>query len=267
MTETGNKKRKLEPQEDGNGASFPPPFTSKTLEHRLRKGIMVQSGGQKGSLTRCVQKYAFLTASSNEDNKKEELVREFLQELQLYRMDLTRSVLLQRNLEKDIKENEAVEKILDQEIEEAKNKVHECHQQAKRAKQVHSCFMEYAALSKLANTCLEDSPDIQSTKQLKSEIARVKQEVASNRKEEAKLDSILAVRKSQFHLLIQCMLDLKRSLDDDENDEGDNNDDSEEGDNQGSNGDNGNEALAMEVDGGDDEEGAIDDDNLYGDLS
>ncbi|CAJ1953929.1 unnamed protein product [Cylindrotheca closterium] len=265
MTDTSNRKRKLESQEDDNGASFPPPFTTKTLEQRLRKGIMVQSGGQKGSLTRCVQKYALLTAdASKESGNKDELLREFLQELQLYRMDLTRSVLLNRNLTKEIKENQAVEETLKEEIEETKTKVHECQQQAKRAKQVQSCFMEYETLSKLANTCLADSPEIQSTRQLKNEIARVKQEISSNQKEEAKLDSVLAVRKSQFHLLIQCMLDLKRSLDNDEVEDAE--DDSGEDDNKGTEGGDGDEARPMEVDGNDDEDGALDDDNLYGDL-
>jgi hypothetical protein len=208
---TNNKKRKIEEQDASSSFEFPPPFTTDTLRHRLRTGIMVQSGGQKGSLTRCVQKFALFSQSQSEQgDSKQKQQQDILQELRLYQMDLTRRVLLQQTLEKESQENEKSAEDLKQQIQYISAKVRESFQQADRSKQVQSCFMEYEALAKLATTTTTTT----SSRQLRTDIAKVQQEIAEYEQEEAKLDQALEVRSSQFQLLIQYMLDLKRSLDD-----------------------------------------------------
>lgn len=205
-----SKKRKIEeqsPQEEEKNVDFPPPFATDVLHHRMQTGIMVQSGGQKGSLTRCVQKFAlYAQEGSNSSSKARD---ELLQDLKLYQLDLTRRVLLQQNLEKERNENEKNALNLKQEIADLTTQVKESFQKAESAKQVQSCFMEYEALAKLAN-----SNSTTSSRQLRSEIQKVKQEIAEYEQEEAKLDKTLYVRSSQFQALIQCMLDMKRSLED-----------------------------------------------------
>jgi hypothetical protein len=223
---TNNKKRKIEEQDASSSVEFPPPFTTDTLRHRLQTGIMVQSGGQKGSLTRCVQKFALLSQSQSEqgDSKQKQQQQDILHELRLYQMDLTRRVLLQQTLEKENKENQKSAEDLKQQMQDMSAQVGESFQQADRSKQVQSCFMEYEALAKLVNASLKDNTTTTTTtatttpttssRKLRADIAQVQQEIAEYEQEEAKLDQALEVRSSQFQLLIQCMLDLKRSLDD-----------------------------------------------------
>eukprot|EP00980_Cylindrotheca_fusiformis_P006772 scaffold1413_cov117-Cylindrotheca_fusiformis.AAC.12 len=211
---SNSKKRKIDEQENGS-VEFPPPFTTDVLHHRLQTGIMVQSGGQKGSLTRCVQKYAVLCESLNQKDVDSQEIkkqkRSLLQDLKLYQMDLTRKVLLQQTLEKERKENEKAAHDLKREIEDADKQVKESFQQADRAKQIQSCFVEYEALARLAK-----SKSSISSRQLRAEIQKVKEKITEFKKEEAVVDSTLRVRSSQAQALIQCMLDLKRSIDGDD---------------------------------------------------
>ena len=39
---------------------FPPPIISETLQYRLATGNIGKNGGQRGSLTRCAQKFGTL---------------------------------------------------------------------------------------------------------------------------------------------------------------------------------------------------------------
>lgn len=244
-------KRKIEDtKEESSPSQFPPPFSSETFRHRILTGTMIPSGGQKGSLTRCVQKFVLLNQSgSNNDEREEEedkKLQSLKQELQLYQMELTRLVLLQQNLEKEIQENDTVsKKEIQQQIKELSDQVETTSAEADRARQVESCFLEYEALAKLAN-----SKNQSSSRQLRNEIEKIQQQILEYEQQEKKLDQILKIRQSQFQLLIQHMHDLKRSLDDTE----------EEGEGEGhiANED----QMLVENDKGADDNG----DGLYGDL-
>ena len=130
------------------------------------------------------------------------------QELQLYQMELTRLVLLQQTLEKEIQENDTTNiNQLRGQIQELADQVQQRSDEAARAKQVQSCFLEYEALARLAN-----SNNQSSSRKLRNEIEQVQNEIREYEKEDEKVDHILKVRTSQFQLLIQHMHDLKRSL-------------------------------------------------------
>jgi hypothetical protein len=217
------KKRKIDDDKSPALSITPPPFSPDTLRHRLLTGTMVQSGGQKGSLTRCVQKFALFCQGSEEesDDDKNDINKgreDLIQELTLYRMELTRLVLLQQTLEKESKENSKSESELEQQTQDLSAQVQVSYQKADRARQVQSCFMEYEALAKLANDMfLGKTPS--SSRELQKEIEKIKHDTVEYEKEEVKLNQTLEVRASQFQLLMQCMLDLKRSLSDDEGEE------------------------------------------------
>ena len=235
------KKRKIDDASSSTSTTtFPPSFSSETLKYRLLTGTMLQSGGQKGSLTRCVQKFALLeqqkkqlqksdgdvTNNNNNNNNNDDDdnnnngndvppsknkrggTEELKQELQLYQMELTRLVLLQQTLEKEIQENDNTNiNLLQGQIQELADQVQQRSDEADRAKQVQSCFLEYEALARLAN-----SNNQSSSRKLRNEIEQVQNEIREYEKEDEKVDQILKVRTSQFQLLIQHMHDLKRYL-------------------------------------------------------
>jgi hypothetical protein len=215
---------------------FPPPITPEMLQFRLDTGNMLKIGGQRGSLTRCVQKYetyrAKCLANDNHD-AKDDLQRE----LQLFEVELTKQILWEKGLERQVQKNKQKISTRDEEIVTLQHKVKESSTKANQFLETQNCLSEYEALAKLIN---DTHPTSQQDLNLKLSVIQEERAKVDQEIEEA--DQILKVRQAQFQLLIQYMLDLKRSIKEDADD-----------DKAAENSEH--QTVAMEVD-----------DNLYGDL-
>ena len=193
----------------------PPPLSAETLKYRLMTGNMSKHGGLRGSLTRCAQKFgAFqseLRSETPDAEKIETSKQDLVQDLSFYQLELAKLVLLHENMLQQVERNQAAEEARNTEIEEWTEKVKASQAEANKAKAVEACFEEYETVAKLINT-----RNPQSCLQLRSNIAALHKEMETLKKEEATTDNILEVRESQFQLLMQYMLDLKKSLNDPE---------------------------------------------------
>lgn len=197
---------------------FPPPLVSDTLQYRLLTGNIAKQGGQRGSITRCAQKYGLfqsqLSATEPDAATIEKSKDDLGQDLRLYQIELTKLVLLQRNLEKQVQENLVAEEERKERLETLAREVQICQQEANHSQETRSCFLEYEALAKLAN-----EKHSHSSRQLQGKIEKVNSEITHYQEEEAVTDQLLKIRESQFHVLMQYMLDLKRTITDTEEQE------------------------------------------------
>jgi len=241
-------------KDDGDDVPVPivPLITTETLQYRIDTQNFGKSGGQRGSLTRCAQKYGsfqselLLSPSSapnnadNNDNNIGKIKLDLVREVELFNLEITKLILWSNNLETQIKRNKVIQSKRDKEIIDMKNQVVESSVRTNTSLRRRNCIMEYESLAKVIN----DKHPISST-ELKKQIDEIKLEISMLEDETVAKDEKLKVRGSQYQLLIQYMLDLKQSIkeDDDEND--------------GDGVDN-NKPKSMEVD--------EDDDDLYGDL-
>lgn len=197
---------------------FPPPITTVTLQYRLDTGNIGKQGGQRSSLTRCAQKFGtlqFHLLTSNPDavaieNSKVDLVRE----LELFELEMNKLILWQQQLERQVRTNQEVQQKRERELASLSQQVGESSRQARMALQTQRCFAEYEALAKLINNNHPTSID-----QLQHQIDEMKADMAAVEAETNDKDKILKVREAQYQLLIQFMMDLKRSVDEDSIDE------------------------------------------------
>jgi hypothetical protein len=238
--------------------SFPPPLVADTLQYRLDTGNIGKNGGQKGSLTRCAQKFGTFQSklSTTKDTEEIETAKTSLvQELELYQLDMTKLWLLQKNLELELEDGKQKEKRTTAQLQEEQSSVNESQALAKQAEETKNCHLEYEALAKLASQNLS-----QPRRMLEQQIRDAKEELQELQEQTKETDSILKVRESQFQLLIQYMMDLKRILKEDESEQqqrpakrGKQNQDDEEGAAKDPKAG----GVAMDVD---------EEDGLYGDL-
>jgi hypothetical protein len=251
--------------EDGVPGGVVVPFiTTESLQYRLDTQNFGKSGGQRGSLTRCAQKYGSyqneLSGSTpdndddgenNSANNIEKTKLDLIREVELFDLEMTKLILWSNNLETQIKRNTMTESKRGKEIIDIQDQVKESGIRANVSSERRNCIMEYNSLAKIIN----DNHPISST-ELKKQIDEIKLEISLLEDETVTKDKILKVREAQYQLLIQYMLDLKQSLkedddDDDDDDENDNDNDNEDGKITGNN-----KPEPMEVD----------EDDLYGDL-
>ncbi|KAG7357124.1 hypothetical protein IV203_001812 [Nitzschia inconspicua] len=223
-----------------NEQSFPPPITTEMLQFRLDTGNMLKSGGQRASLTRCAEKYGtYQTTLQATDPNPEaiETAKDDLQrELQLFELEMIKLILWEKGLERQIQKNQ--ERILqrEQDIATLQKTVTESSADAHHYLQTQTCLSEYETLAKLINDNHATSQE-----ELQSKINSIQTERTTVDRQIIETEQTLRVREAQFQLLMQYMLDLKRSLKEDEEDKAE--------------GKQGNLMTAMEVD-----------ESLYGDL-
>jgi chromosome segregation ATPase len=193
---------------------FPPPITTETLQYRLDTGNIGKQGGQRSSLTRCAQKFGtlqFHLLTSNPDaevieSSKGDLVRE----LELFELEMSKLILWQQQLERQVRVNKDEQQKREQELASLSQQVGQSSRQARMALDTQRCFAEYEALAKLINDSHPTSTD-----ELQHQIDEMKAEVATVEAETNAKNKVLKVREAQYQLLIQYMMDLKRSVDDD----------------------------------------------------
>jgi hypothetical protein len=198
----------------------PPPITTETLQYRLDTGNIGKAGGQRSSLTRCAQKYggfrSMLLSEEPDAEAIETSKQGLLRELGLFELELTKLILYQQSLERQVKRNQEMQANREQELHQFKAGVAESSARANKSKETENCKIEYEALARLIN---EKHPT--SREELQKQIDEMKDETKQLDKEIVEKDQVLKVREAQYQLLLQYMLDLKRSLKEDEEDEND----------------------------------------------
>ena len=208
-------------EDDKTNTTFPPPIETETLQYRLITGNISKFGGQRGSLTRCAQKFGALTSKMKRkngsvdeedlENEIETIKQELTSELELYKLEMTKLILMQQTLENQVQVNETIQNENVKEIESLSNQVVESQGVANRWQEIQNCYQEYESLAQLANT---QHP--KSSRVLREEIAQIENELATLERQDEAANKLLRVRESQFQLLVQYMLDLKRTLEEDD---------------------------------------------------
>ena len=205
-------------------ASFTPPaITTDTLRFRVDTGNMAKSGGQRGSLTRVVQKLGALQAATLDHQHQDQTAsstgnigettastaqKEFSREVSLMELEMTKLIMYEQKLQRQIAENEVNEQQMAAEIETMKGRAETTRREAQVAQQTRACLQEYEALAKLINT---NHPQSQSD--LRQKIETTDAEIESVQNEIDTLSSKIKVREAQYTLLMQYMFDLKADID------------------------------------------------------
>ena len=218
-----------------------PLITTETLQYRLDTQNFGKSSGQRSSLTRCAQKYGDFRAQVSSTTPDREVIakskNELVREVELFDIETTKLILWQQNLERQAIQNKAIDEERKRKIESMKDQVRESTAEATRSLEQRNCLSEYESLAKLIN---KNHP-MPST-ELEKQIGEIRNEISSLEEASEKKDEIIKVREAQYQLLIQYMMDLKQSLE-------------EDGDDSDAKGD-----------GEQEEPQPMDIDNLYGDL-
>ena len=206
-------------------ASFTPPaITTDTLRFRVDTGNMAKSGGQRGSLTRVVQKLGALQAATLEQQHQDDQTasstgnigettasttaqKEFSREVSLLELEMTKLIMYEQKLKRQIAENEVNEQQMAAEIEAMKNRAETTRREAQVAQQTRACLQEYEALAKLINM---NHPQSQSD--LRQKIETTDAAIESVQNEIDTLSSKIKVREAQYTLLMQYMFDLKADI-------------------------------------------------------
>lgn len=181
-------------------------LTTDLLQHRLNTGLGI-AGGARGSLTKCAVQLLSsgnndLTTNNNSSSKAATLVTDFrLQQIEMTKLVLT----VQRNeLElKSIMEEEETAVTSTNSDGDIKSLRNELHLQ----RQVQSCLEEYEALAKLTV-----ARHAVSEHKLQQDIKKIEVAHAAALTDLQAAAAACMIRQSQFHLLQQCLQDLKQSL-------------------------------------------------------
>ena len=285
-------------------SSIPPPTidSDDVIQNRLRMGHGIK-GGTRGSLTRCAglvmnfvkQQHAdpsstTTTTATTSIVSRDKLIREF-EHLQL---EMTKWILTTNRNEQELAAVQQHITTLQQKTVQEKEQVATKRAELQRQLHVTGCEREYDALAKIAS-----SRHPISRKVLQQQLQQCQDTITTTQQELVKRKAQTAVRQGQFQLLMQCILDLKQSLneplddvqvavaaaplpssnasgrgaggagDDDDDDDGDG-----DGDNDEKGDDSVSEGQAMEIDQRQQQEEAAgkkkrsgsDDQDLYGDL-
>ena len=185
-------------------------FPVECLNARLVTGLAVKGGG-RGSLTRCAGRLAGLKralAAADEDDEEKPVVaaQELSTELQLARIELTKLYLLAQRQEFEAEGLE--ESAISQEaIAAEQQRVQNLRQDLQHASKTVAAKAEYEQTAKLL---ISQYPT--PTHELEKEIQQLKAELQQARQASQEATQQMNLRRSQFHLLLQCIGDLKASL-------------------------------------------------------
>lgn len=205
MTTTGGVKRKAPGEEEENDKEAThrqTELTSKILHHRLLIGLG-NKGGAKGSLTKCVGRIGAVLRNPDDLTAKEAAVRE-LQHQQLELLKLF--WMVQRNQVELEALRSSVNITKDQASEES-IVVQDKRKELRKQLTVTACEREYEALAKVAATRHPTS-----RRALQQQLDRVSEQQRETEDAVKRTQKEVTIRQSQFQLLMQCVFDLKQSL-------------------------------------------------------
>ena len=194
------------------GKMVPPPLSNETLQHRLLTGASIK-GGARGSLTRCAAKLGSLHAKLNSPGAggrtDQEAVlaikSELKREIRLFQIEMHKIMIMIQSTEKELQDTTTQEEELAKMVEEKHRETLELRKQAVSVAKSRKCWMEYEALAKLAR---QRSP----RRILQAKMDKANAELEATRKKLYETAAESKIREKQFHLLIQVMTDLRRSL-------------------------------------------------------
>jgi Tho complex subunit 7 len=186
-----------------------PALSNDTIQKRLLTGASTK-GGARGSLTRCVAKLGSLHARLNTpggstDQEIQAIKEELKREVRLFQVEMRKWVIMIQSAQQELRDATAQERAMATAVEAKQNEIQDLRDQAVKVARTRICWQEYETLAKLAR---QRSP--RRVLQAKMEKANADLEKTKRQLYETAAES--KVREKQFHLLIQCMLDLKRSL-------------------------------------------------------
>jgi hypothetical protein len=110
-----------------------------------------------------------------------------------------------QSAEKELKDVTDKEEAIAKEVEAKQQEIQDLRAQAVQVARTRKCWQEYETLAKLAR---QRSP----RRILQAKMEKANADVENTKKQLYKISAESKIREKQFHLLIQCMLDLKRSL-------------------------------------------------------
>ena len=163
------------PNKDAAGAAsadqpFPPPLNHDTLQYRLDTGNIGKVGGQRGSLTRCAQKFGTFqskllpkpaSAAIGDDAKTdaseadqahpaaiiETTKNDLSLELELYRIEATKLLLSSQNMSNEVVELSHEYDQTQSLIEQEQQLVIQLQEQVSHALERKNCHLEYEVSS------------------------------------------------------------------------------------------------------------------------
>lgn len=174
------------------------------------------TGGTRGSLSKCAAKYREFLSNFLSDSKDAALAeaietskQSLEREMSLYGVECQKAALNLRATFADIEATDAEISKMQGQIETRKRDIEKLRISQPEAKRVRLQKEECEALAKMANARPSQGVLRQRLKQAKAD-----QDAAAEAAKRVNED--LSVREKQFNLLVQCMLDLKESLKEDE---------------------------------------------------
>lgn len=187
----------------------PPPLSNKTLQHRLLTGASIK-GGTRGSLTRCAAKLGALHAKLNApggstDQEILAIKNELKREVRLFQIEMHKMMIMIQSAEKELQDATLQESNMAKIVEEKRQETQRLRKQAATVAKSRKCWLEYEALAKLAR---QRSP----RRILQAKMDKANADLEETRKKLYETASESKIREKQFHLLIQVMTDLRRSL-------------------------------------------------------
>jgi len=184
-------------------------YSSESLHQRL-SARLGNKGGARGSLTRCAGRLGSLqTALQNEsgEDRSEAIAQakaELTREIQLMQIEMTKTVLMIQCNQLELQQTQTNIAPL---IEEERQVVEKLRSELSQASASQTCQQEYETLAKLAS-----SRHPTSRRALQQQMNDIEQELESTNRDLETATSQVHVREAQFQMLLQCMLDLKQSL-------------------------------------------------------
>lgn len=204
---------------------------------RLSLGSTSQSGS-RGSLTRCAVRLGHFVAQQQQQQEpppkegeppdderatavvvsSSTEVTEVVHELQLAQLELTKLFLQLERYQSENKEallpqdtdeevDVSYQNDVTQQLAKERQSVQELRRELQQAQLAQSCLEEYESLAKMTSSRHPTSRRI-----LQSNVQAVEAELKETQHKLGTLHGQLQVRRAQFQLLMQSMLDLKQSL-------------------------------------------------------
>ena len=187
-----------------------PSLSNETIESRLETG----AHGSRASLTKCAIRYRSFLQSIHADEANAEAIEESKHlletELALYKVEFHKLALRVKTFQKELEQVEQQSQDVTARIAEKKKHVEALRQEMQTSKQVWGNKEEYEILAKMANH--RPSRAILEKRLL---LAQKQMQVAIQSQEA--LEQEMEMRQKQFRTLMQCMMDLKASVQEDEN--------------------------------------------------
>lgn len=163
-------------------------------------------------MTKCAVRYGAFLNSIHAEQSSAETIEESKQllenELSLYKVEFHKLALRVETYRKELQQLEQESQRMTTKIEEKKKQVQRLREELKQSRKVFGYKEEYEALAKMANH--RPSRAI-----LEKRLLLSQKQMQVCEQNQASLEAELDMRQKQFQTLMQCMFDLKASVETD----------------------------------------------------